>query len=307
MSESILKALVTAATVFLFVGCNKNPVDIGLEKEMRLLRQYLDSRNITTEPQSSGLYYINQSEGTGDKPGNDDWVIIRYTGKMINDRVFDTTDERVAISHNIYSSSIIYGDKRISMALLGVQGFREGLMLMREGGSATLIMPSNLGYGSVGTGGIPPYTTLIYDIELVKVIKDPVRYEQDLIDGYIGLYADSLHLEVELMESGLRYISIVEGTGDKVPEQSSMVSVYYRGVFIDGRVFDTNIGGSLFTFYIGENRVIPGFEEGIKQMRSGGRARIVVPSLLGYGEPGSGSKIPGFTPLVFDLNLVNVQ
>lgn len=307
MATSIWKGLIAAVSVFLFISCSDTGYDIEKEKEMRLLKQYLDSRNISTKPQSSGLYYIPQSEGTGDKPGREDWAIIRYTGKLINDRIFDTTDERVAKSHNIFSSSVIYGDKRISIFLLGVKGLHEGLMLMQEGGTATLIMPSHLGYGSGGTGTIPPYATIIYDIELVKVIKDPARYEQELIDGYIGLYADSLHLDVEHMESGLYYIGITEGTGDKKPEQSNLVSVYYRGMLTDGRLFDTNTGGSPFTFYIGEYQAISGFEEGVKLMRSGGRARILIPSPLGYGEEGSGSKIPGFTPLVFDLDLINVQ
>ena len=180
-------------------------------------------------------------------------------------------------------------------------------MMMREGSLATLIIPSHLGFGSVGTGMVPPYSSLIYEIELVKVITDPAAYEEEIIENYIAMYADSSHLEVKTMESGLYYIEISEGTGDKFPEEDDNVSVYYSGTLTDGRVFDSNINSSVFTFTIGTHQAINGFEEGIKLMKKEGKSRLVIPSSIGYGEQGSEDKIPGFTPLVFDIKLTNIQ
>ncbi len=289
------------------VSCNDNSDEIGREREMRLLRQYIDKENITTEPLSSGLYYIPLEEGQGLSPEKDDWVIIRYTGKTINDRVFATTDEETARRNYIYSSSNYYGNTRFLLSQVEVQGIIEGLMLMKENGRATLIIPSNLAYGSKAYGTIQAYSTLIYDIELIKVIKDPEEYEEQVIDSYISLYADSTHLTVIPKESGLYYIEISEGTGDHYPENKDKVSVFYKGMHTDGYVFDSNFGGSVFRFTIGHDHTISGFEEGVTLMKKGGVSRIVVPSYLGYGEHGSGVKIPGYTPMVFDLLLEGIQ
>ncbi len=299
----LLIPVFTAATLF---SCSDNNNELQKEKEERLLRQYLEANNINVDPESSGIYYVPVKEGDGIKPEMGNWVILRFTGKLINDKVFDTTDEQIAYNKEIYTSSIIYGDRRLSMASIGVQGVIDGLMLMREGGIATLIIPSHRGYGRTGAGVIPPYSTLVYDIELIRVIRDPVEYEQELIDNYIEMYNDSIHLSFDKSESGLYYTDIQKGTGESTPLESDEVSVFYRGTLTDGREFDSNIGGSVFSFTIGENQTIQGFEEGVRQMKKGGRSRVIIPSSLGYGEEGS-SKIPGYTPLVFDLEIVDIQ
>ncbi len=303
----IVKYFVPVLILFMALSCDDNSDHLQKEKEMRLIKQYLEAKNITAEPESSGLYFIPVDEGTGIKPETGHWVITRYTAKTINDKIFDTTDEKVAKSNNIYSSSVMYGDRRFSLESTRIAGVREGLMMMREGASATLIIPSHLGFGSVGTGNIPPYSSLIFDIELVRVITDPAAYEDKIIENYIAMYADSSHLEVNKMESGLYYIEISEGTGDEFPEEENNVSVYYRGTLTDGRVFDSNIGSSVFTFTIGAYQTINGFEEGIKLMKKEGKSRLVIPSSIGYGEAGSGDNIPGFTPLVFDIKLIDIQ
>ncbi len=293
--------------LFLLVSCNDGSSDLQREKEMRLLRQYLEAHNITVEPENSGLYFVQQTEGQGKKPAGSDWIIVKYTARTINDRIFDTTDEEKAVKNNIHSRSVIYGDRRAPLQAFIVAGLREGLQMMREGGQATLIIPSHLGYGSEGTGRVAPYTTLIYETELVKVINDPAVYEQQLISDYILKYTDSTQLSVQERESGLYFIELTSGTGEAHPEEGDIVDVFYRGTLTDGREFDSNMGGSAFKFTIGKSEAIPGFEEGVSLLKTEGRARIVVPSELGYGVQGSGEKIVGYTPLVFEIELANIQ
>jgi FKBP-type peptidyl-prolyl cis-trans isomerase FkpA len=305
IKDIFLKTVVVFIYGALAISCSDSNEDINKEKEMRLLKQYLESKSIDAEPKASGLYYISAGDGTGAVAGFDKWVVISYTARLINDRIFDTTDEGIARSNSIYSTSLLYGSRRLNVAGLAIKGVQEGLGMMREGGRATLIIPSHLAFGSAGTAAVPGYSTLVYDIELIKVIDDPVVYEKELIDNYIALYNDSTHLVVTEKESGLYYIELVEGDGES-PVEPKRVSVYYHGTLTDGRVFDSNMGGSVFSFNIGSNQTIAGFEEAVKLMNKEGRARAVVPSSLGYGVEGSGAKIVGFTPLVFDLKLVNI-
>jgi FKBP-type peptidyl-prolyl cis-trans isomerase FkpA len=297
--------LMTLLAVFVF-ACGDKDDNLGKEKELRLLKQYLESQNIQKEPESSGIYYISLEEGNGDRPGRNDWAIIKYTARLINDRIFDTTDEEMARRNNIFSSSIMYGEKRLSLEQLGLRGVLEGILLMREEEKARFIIPSHMAYGSTGTGAIPPYSTLIYDIELVRVIKDPQAYEQKLINDYIDLYNDSTHLSVQHTD-GIYYIELDPGTGEVYPGEGDVARIYYRGYFTDGRVFDSNIGRNTLNITLGTKGVIPGFEKGIKLMREKGRARILIHSSDGYGTGGSGNTIPGYTPLVFDIELSEIQ
>ncbi len=301
-----LRYFIIVFAIVTIASCDNNK-ELGQEKEKRYLSQYLDSKNIDIEPLSSGLYYISNVEGAGIMPEIDDWVIIQYTAKMINDNVLDTTDEELAIINGLYSTLNLYGARRISLNSIAVKGVQEGLMLMKEGGEGTFIIPSHLAYGNRTSVGIPPYTTLIYDVELIKVIKNPVEYENQMIEDYISMYSDSAHLVVEKRTSGLYYIEISEGTGDSKPEENDDVSVYYHGSLTDGRIFDSNIGGNSYTFTIHGNSAISGFEEGVSLMKKNGTSRILIPSSLGYGTEGSGDKIVGYTPLVFDLELIDIQ
>jgi FKBP-type peptidyl-prolyl cis-trans isomerase FkpA len=92
------------------------------------------------------------------------------------------------------------------------------------------------------------------------------------------------------------------------------VKVHYTGWLYNttmannkGTQFDTSVGKAPFTFTIGANQVIPGFEQGVVGMRVGGKRTVVIPSALGYGTQGAGGgAIPPNSGLVFDLELIEV-
>ncbi|HKU50956.1 MAG TPA: FKBP-type peptidyl-prolyl cis-trans isomerase, partial [Nitrospira sp.] len=78
--------------------------------------------------------------------------------------------------------------------------------------------------------------------------------------------------------------------------------------FQDGRVFDSSISrGEPISFPLGAGRVIKGWDEGIALMKVGGKAQLVIPPHLGYGERGAGGVIPPNSTLVFDVELVSVE
>ena len=107
---------------------------------------------ITTE---SGLQYEIFKEGTGIRPNLTDSVTVHYTCRFIDVRVFEST---------------IPSQHPATFTPLGViSGWQEGLLLMREGGSARFFIPHQLAYGPTGSGPIEPFSTLVFDIELLKV------------------------------------------------------------------------------------------------------------------------------------------
>lgn len=110
---------------------------------------------ITTE---SGLQYLVEKEGTGAQPSATDEVTVHYTGRLLDGSVFD--------------SSVSRGEPATFPLNRVIPGWTEGVQLMKEGGKYTFFIPSDLAYGPQGIpNAIPPHSTLIFDVELIKVIK----------------------------------------------------------------------------------------------------------------------------------------
>jgi len=113
--------------------------------------------------------------------------------------------------------------------------------------------------------------------------------------------------EVHTTGSGLKYLELTEGTGN-APQAGQQVTVHYTAMLQDGTIFDnTNERGEPFQFMLGQEIVIDGWEEGISMMKQGGRAMLVIPPELGYGEEGDGGAVPPNATLVFHVELVAVD
>lgn len=102
------------------------------------------------------------------------------------------------------------------------------------------------------------------------------------------------------LESGLQIQHLVEGTGAQ-PKEGDKVTVNYKGSLIDGTEFDANDNTEFNV-----NGVVKGFKEGLMNMKEGGKALLVMPSDLAYGDRGAGQNIPGGSTLVFEVELLKV-
>ena len=105
--------------------------------------------------------------------------------------------------------------------------------------------------------------------------------------------------------SGLVYQSLKEGAGDS-PKATDTVKVHYKGMFLDGKEFDSSYKrGEPTEFPL--NRVIPCWTEGVQRMKPGGKAKLTCPPGIAYGERGAGGVIPPNTTLNFEVELVSVR
>ncbi|TYA56682.1 peptidylprolyl isomerase [Formosa maritima] len=118
---------------------------------------------------------------------------------------------------------------------------------------------------------------------------------------------DKLAVGFEETESGLRYQILQKGTGKKA-EKGQTVSVHYKGQLPDGTVFDSSYKRKQpLEFPVGVGQVIAGWDEGIQLLNVGDKARLVIPSDLGYGSRGAGGVIPPDATLIFDVELMGVS
>lgn len=305
--KTILIVLAVFATGL--ISCNKDDDSEQIALENRLFEAYLENNDITVEPLESGLYYIEETEGTGLSPKEGDWVLLRYDLYMVNgEQLIYTSNKEKAIDFGIFDERIIYGPSKIEIGG-NIEGLDEGVKLMKEGGKATLLFKSDLGYGNQTAGQITPYSSLLIEAELIKVIEDPIAYEEELITQY--LEANNL-TDVQPESSGLYYIEIEEGVGDSA-QTDFYVTINVDGFLIDGRRF---LDEEVYRFKLGayEYALTEGLIEGVSYMKEQGKAKLIVPFYIGYGAAGKSYyegkamvPIPPYTTLIYDVELLNAK
>ena len=110
---------------------------------------------------------------------------------------------------------------------------------------------------------------------------------------------------VKSLPSGLQYEVINAGSGAS-PGLTDKVTTHYHGTLLDGTVFDSSVDrGEPASFPV--NGVIKGWTEALQLMKTGDKWRLYVPSDLAYGSRGAGAKIPPFTPLIFEVELISID
>lgn len=106
---------------------------------------------------ASGLQYVMEKEGTGATPKKEDVVKVHYKGTLTNGEQFDSSYDR---------------GQPAEFPVGGViPGWTEALQLMKVGGKAKLFIPPELAYGPSGRPGIPPNSVLVFDVELIEIVK----------------------------------------------------------------------------------------------------------------------------------------
>ncbi len=290
----------------------KAKMEAAKTAEQTDLAAFIKNKNITVAPLPSGLYFIETKKGSGVKPKVGDYAKIHLIVSTVKgDTLHSSYDRGEPL---LWENGKDFDNK----------GVTEALSLMSKGSKASIIVPSALAFGEQGRGEmVPPYTTLVYDLEMVDVVsKAQYQKEQELKEkqaaaeketakreepAKIQNYLKANKITVAPTASGLYYVEIKKGTGPQAAAGKT-VSVHYTGTLIDGKKFDSSVDRKKpFEFVLGQGQVIPGWDEGIAMMKKGGKAKLIIPSKLAYGESGSAPVIPPSAPLIFDVELLDVK
>ncbi len=282
-------------------------------KQFKLLADYVKKNNITSKPLESGLIYTTLQKGYGRKPVKGDMcqVFMRVRAIGVDYDLYDNFGKDPLF--------IEYGKP------FDTRGLMQGLGLMHEGEKARLIVPSDIGIGMDGKGGaVPPFSTIIYEIKLdkLKTKAEVNKLRKELAKrkekekaalkkaepGKIAAYIKKHHITVKPTADGLYFISEKEGTGPH-PQKGNTLSVHYTLYNLnDEKLFSTLDDGKPFVFVLGAGTVIPGWEEALPMMRKNGKAKLVIPSSLGYkGVEKRAYNIPPYSPLIIDLTLEDIK
>ncbi|MBE7179239.1 MAG: FKBP-type peptidyl-prolyl cis-trans isomerase [Mucilaginibacter polytrichastri] len=136
------------------------------------MNAYISRNGLKVSKTASGLQYVITKQGTGEKPVAGDTVQVNYTGRLLSGKVFDTSIADSAKKNKMADPMRKYEAIKFPVGTSQViRGWDEGLLLLPKGSVAKFVVPSGLGYGEQGMGPIPPFATLVFDVELVNVIK----------------------------------------------------------------------------------------------------------------------------------------
>ncbi len=283
-------------------------------EEDQLINNYLTDNGIQAERLRSGIYTeVLTSNSTGTAIADESIVAIRYSlstlaGKLIGDLPDSAAPVR------------FFHAQRNPNALFP-QGINIAIERMREGERHRLYLPSYQAFGSYSFGQlIPRETIIIADIEVVKLEHEDSIKENNHQALEEFILQENLE-NVEELSSGVFLEILEEGTGD-LPKTGNLVKVNYKGYYLDGEVFDESEKDKPIEFFVGKETVIQGFEAGVSALKKGGKARVMIPSHLGFAE--GIQVIPPairkdflkeynirdwrpYEPIIFELELVDIQ
>ena len=303
MKKSILS---TAAMVVLMActtsACTENSLYPGYEK---------------TE---SGLYYQFFQHNAGEKPQIGDLLELKISCSVNDTTTIIPATENVMM----LQESQFAGD------------FFEGMSMMHRGDSASFIVniDSTFKY-LLGQPNLPKEFSssdvMRFEVRLddfypeseyakhmaikvkkvneERIAKMKEEHAEETAKAAIDLedFLAKNKIEAQPTESGLYYVMITEGNGEK-PEAGQMVKVHYTGKLLDGTVFDSSVErGEPINIPIGVGQVIPGWDEGIMMMSKGEKGVLYIPYYLAYGDRQAGDKITPFSNLIFEVELVDFE
>lgn len=197
----------------------------------------------------------------------------------------------------------------------------EVLSAMHIGDSASLLMNADSFFlKTVGYPKLPdfvePNSEMNFEIKLIntqnreEMEKEALAKAEELREqepALIEKYLKNNNITVSPLDDGLYFVEEHKGTGIK-PTADSYVTVHMEVMLIDGTtLFSSYQQGQPRVFALGQNQETPGVEEALKMMRKGAKTLVVLPSNLAFGAEGRGRIIPPYTPLVYRLELIDIQ
>ncbi len=239
------------------------------------------SELITTD---SGLQYEIIEEGEGELPQQGNRVRVHYTGTLEDGTVFDSSQDGDPFTFALGTGSVI-------------PGWDEGIALLPEGSTARLVIPPGLAYGAQGSPPvIPPNSTLTFEVELVEILPGAPAAPQTVDeDDYITT------------ESGLMYYDIEEGEAGRTPEEGQPVRIHYTVWLEDGTKLDSSLDRDQpLVVPVGNDQLLPGWDEGLATMNVGGHRQLVLPPELAFGAQSPGGNVPDNATLIIEVELLEL-
>uniref|UniRef100_A0A8C7HFW9 peptidylprolyl isomerase n=1 Tax=Oncorhynchus kisutch TaxID=8019 RepID=A0A8C7HFW9_ONCKI len=236
-----------------------------------------------------------------------DYVRYHYNGMFPDGKKFDSSYDRGS-TYNVY-----VGKKQL------IEGMDRALVGMCVNERRLVTIPPQLAYGKEGYGDVIPSDAILnFDVLLLDVWN-----ADDGVQSETYYTPENCSRKVEVSDY-VRYH--YNGTCTKIPDtvvittnykpevcetlakKGDFVKYHYNASLMDGSFIDSTYNyGKTYNIVLGANQVVPGMEEGLKEMCVGERRHLVIPPHLGYGERGVDGEVPASAVLVFDIEMIEME
>ena len=292
-----------------------------------------------------GVYLLSETKGSGKRASSANYVNIHFTERQLSGTINSFSEASTAKQMGTYNKTYYYG-KHTTCLTTGITtaGLADAVIGMQEGGTRTVLVPQWLNSSNnfsteaeyLETSNAEA-SSVIYIISLEKVIEDFDQYRIDEIETFLRdkvygqmKYDDGSYVtSVDSIGKGFYFIPITDTTGHVKFPSDTTIKINYTGYRLDGQAFDTTVERTAIDNYIqnsdnsyepktitwaasfGEltmesSSLIAGFSKTVWQMNKG-RGIGIFWSTLGYGSSASGSRIPAYAPLMFEVEFVEEE
>ncbi|MDN5286149.1 MAG: hypothetical protein JWR38_2423 [Mucilaginibacter sp.] len=302
MTKRIIYTTLTCLTIAFLTGCRKSGDSINIKQyDEDQIKAYIQARGLTgmqrdtTNGDTSGIYYQIITPGTGN--------LLEYSDKA------SLTYKAYNFASTYSSTDTVVNHINNYVGYLSPKGIQLGVkfLLKRKGGKIRLLVPSRSAYGVSGitTDNVKVLQGNQCLDYTINVVDDQAAYDELCIQNYLKRYNLSGYTRTA---SGLYYKITKVGTGTDVVGLYSVVGVQYTGYLLNQTSFDSaNNSDGTAAFSTSLSEAVTGWQEGLPLITAGGKITLIMPSVSGYGDTGSGTTIPAFSCLRFDINLITVD
>lgn len=256
----------------IFSSCidTKSDLEKRWDEDDAIISKYLTENDIQATKHEQRFYYQKLVDNpTGQTLQTGDVVDFYYKISVINGPV---------IAESIESRDTASQFRLGYWSIIPI-GLDYAIPLMKTGEKFRFFMPSYLAYDYISINNTESYSNLVIDIEVLR--KKTITEIDDAQLDSIQQYVDTSFTNYEKFASGLYYIPVTEGTGDK-PFSGSKVTINFTRKYLDGSVIKKTPDGKPSVFYIDNNQAVEGLEEGLLQMYEGGKATLIMPASIGF-------------------------
>lgn len=242
-----------------------------------IINDYLSSNNIDAEKRSSGVYVEVLEENPEGKQVIEDHVVgILYT--MIN-----LDDENVIESHTDTLNPLRFSySYDTGFTGLHPAGLTYEIGEMKKGEKFRFYIPFYRAFDNYSHDGLfESYSNFIIEVDLIELKTEDEIYEEEL--DTIKNYIESNEIDAEAYPNGLYYVSNEEGTGEE-PSDNSQIEFHFTRKYLDGTIIETTQESDPIQVTLNGGKLVPGLENGIRLMKEGGKAELIMPSKLAFGK-----------------------
>ena len=332
-TSKIITTLAAAAFLILPGGCAKETSTNTEDVAKSYVEAWMSVYHPGINPTGDGIYILDDKPGSGSVITDDDYYLfVNYTQTDLDGNISATTYEDISQRIGSYNKANYYGSDIILQndlyTQVGVLGMVKG---MKVGGTRTALVPSWLNVTTSAQANSTSLSNAIYTISLVDKTSNITAWEIDTLQRYAALNME----RVDSTFYGYYCKTYKEPTSTETFSSDTTFWINYTGRLLNGHVFDTTVEDTakVYGIYsplrkyspkyvtpssddytnitIASNSdetgttVVKGFAYCLSKLRPFEKVRCAFYSELGYGYSGSGSTIPKFAPIVFDIEVVD--